>query len=475
MQLTALQLGAAFTTILLSGVVPASERTPKPLCLDPDNPHYLFFRGKPTVLIGSTEHYGAVMNLDFDGQRYLDTIQNDGMNLTRLFSGAYMEPVGAFNIDRNTLAPAKGRLICPWARSSTPGYANGGNKFDLTQWDGAYFRRLRDYIAQAGTRGIVVEVALFCPYYDDSMWNLAPFNSNNNINGFGDIARTQANSLQNGKLLAVQDAMVRKFTTELKGADNIYYEVCNEPYFGGVTRDWQDHILATLSAAEKELGVHLLYAENVANGSQEIKDPREAISVFNFHYATPPDAVHVNQRIAKVIGDDETGFKGNADATYRGEAWDFLLAGGAIFDNLDYSFAAGHESGDFAYPPTQPGGGSKAFRHQLQILHQFLDSFDLVRMKSDDAVVRGVVPAGATARVLAEPGKAYAIYLRGGTNAELKISIPAGAYRAEWIDTKNGTILGELRFNSDNGMTRVQSPTYHDDIALRIKVESPAH
>ncbi len=41
-------------------------KTNPPLSLHPENPHYFLFRGKPTVLIGSTEHYGAVLNKDFD-------------------------------------------------------------------------------------------------------------------------------------------------------------------------------------------------------------------------------------------------------------------------------------------------------------------------------------------------------------------------------------------------------------------------
>src|SRR5262245_29626948 len=43
----------------------------EPLRLHPDNPHYFLFRGKPTVLITSGEHYGAVLNLDFDYVAYL--------------------------------------------------------------------------------------------------------------------------------------------------------------------------------------------------------------------------------------------------------------------------------------------------------------------------------------------------------------------------------------------------------------------
>jgi hypothetical protein len=113
------------------------------------------------------KHYGAVLNLDFDYAKYLDTLSADGLNLTRTFSGSYAEPQGAFNIADNTLAPKAGRFICPWARSGEPGYANGGNKFDLTKWDDAYFKRLKDFGSLADKRGVVVELNLFCPMYED--------------------------------------------------------------------------------------------------------------------------------------------------------------------------------------------------------------------------------------------------------------------------------------------------------------------
>ncbi len=105
-----------------------------PLALHPENPHYFLFREKPALLITSAEHYGVVLNADFDYVKYLDTLAADGLNLTRTFSGAYAEPQGAFAIAENTLAPKAGRLLCPWARSGEPGYANGGNMFDHAKW-----------------------------------------------------------------------------------------------------------------------------------------------------------------------------------------------------------------------------------------------------------------------------------------------------------------------------------------------------
>ena len=137
----------ACTAALLSGQGRAT--TSGPLALHPDNPHYFLWRDQPAVLIASGEHYGALMNLDFDYRRYFDTLAADGMMLTRVFSGAYVEPEGAFNIARNTLAPLPGRFISPWARSDQPGYANGGNRFDLERWDEAYFARLKALAAYA--------------------------------------------------------------------------------------------------------------------------------------------------------------------------------------------------------------------------------------------------------------------------------------------------------------------------------------
>jgi len=108
----------------------------QPIRLHPANPHYFLFRGKPIALITSGEHYGAVLNRDFDYRRYLDALQAEGLNYTRLFGGSYVEvPAKSFGILHNDLAPEPGRFLAPWARSDAPGYAGGGNKFDLEKWE----------------------------------------------------------------------------------------------------------------------------------------------------------------------------------------------------------------------------------------------------------------------------------------------------------------------------------------------------
>ena len=464
---------ALLAALVLHGAQP-------PLALHPDNPHYFLWRGRPTLLITSGEHYGAVLNRDFDYRQYLDTLARDGLNLTRTFTGVYCEPPGAFHIARNTLAPAPGRLICPWARSDQPGYHGGGPKFDLTRWDSEYFARLKDFLAQAASRGVVVELNLFCPFYEEAMWALSPMNARNNVNGVGAVARTNVYTLdRHGGLLPFQEALVRRWVTELKDFDNLYYEICNEPYFGGVTMAWQHRIAEVIVETERALGVRHLISQNIANDKARVENPHPAVSIFNFHYAYPPDTVAMNYGLNKVIGDNETGFRGTNDLPYRVEAWSFLLAGGGLFNHLDYSFTVGHEDGTFVYPATQPGGGNPTFRRQLKILGDFLRGFDFLRMNPEPAVVAGGVPAGHRAYALAEPGRAYAIYVgrdprdknapTGPLSPTLQLRLPAGEYAAEWVNPRTGQVDRRDTVRAAGELTPLTAPAFEQDLALRLR------
>src|SRR6266545_1863122 len=266
------------TLIAAAGGSSAGE----PLRLHPENPHYFLFRGKPAVLVTSGEHYGAVLNLDFDYAAYLDQLRDDGLNHTRTWLGTYRELPGTFGITDNTLAPFEKRYACPWARSSTPGYFHGGNKFDLTRWDEAFFARLRDFLSRASRCGVVVELNLFCPNYEESLWQASPLNATNNVNGIGNCKRDETYTTKHPDLLGAQEAVVRKVVGELRDFDNLYYEICNEPYFGGVTLEWQHFIAGVIADAEKDFPAKHLISQNVANGSAKVEKPHPAISIFNF-------------------------------------------------------------------------------------------------------------------------------------------------------------------------------------------------
>jgi hypothetical protein len=460
----------------LPSPTPAAQGSP--ISLHPDNGHYFLFRGRPTVLVTSAEHYGAVLNGDFDYVRYLDELKAHDLNLTRTFSGVYREVPGSFNIKGNTLAPGDDKYISPWARDAQ-------GKYDLTKWNDAYFARLKDFLKAAGERGVVVELVLFCTFYEDVLWDICPLNRKNNVNGVGNVRREQAHTLTEKPLVDAQLAFVRKVVAELKDIDNLYYEVCNEPYFAGVADDWQQLVARTVADAENGFPRKHLIARNIANGSAKITNPDPNVSVFNFHYCHPPDAVGQNYDLNKVIAYDETGFRGNGNAVYRTHAWHFLLAGGAVYNNLDYSFTAEAEDGSAEVTPPTPGGGGPALRRQLKILRGFVDGFDLLKMKPDGKGVSSSTP-GVTVRVLAEPGRQYAIYLSrvaedkgkdgkgsghfrdpsAGNAALLELTLPGGTYAGEWINPRTGERAPRTL---DAGATvTIETPPFEEDLALRL-------
>ena len=448
----------------------------EPLALLRENPHYFVVNGRPTVLVTSGEHYGAVLNTGFDYRKYLDTLRADRLNLTRTFSGSYREVPGNFKIAGNTLAPEADKFVAPWAQRE--------GKFDLSQWDERYFARLKDFIAYAGRSGVVVELVLFCPLYEDSMWNVSPMNAKNNINGTGDVARMDVLALKDEKLTAVQDAMVRKIVSELRDFDNLYYEICNEPYFGGVTVAWQEHIAKVIADTEAGAGKKHLIAQNWANGSKVVDGPNPLVSLFNFHYSRPPNSIGMNWKLERAIGNNETGFDGPADATYRIQGWDFLMAGGALYNNLDYSFTVGHEDGSFAPPESTPGGGSAALRHQLRVLRTFFDEIPFARM-NPAAENFGHGPEGSSVRALVLPGEIYAVYMHHGriekdakpryqvdrtaASRELRFALAAGNYEVRWRDTRSGKDLKKEKVRATGAEVRLTSPVYAEDIALIVR------
>jgi hypothetical protein len=175
-----------------------------------------------------------------------------------------------------------------------------------------------------------------------------------------------------------------------------------------------------------------------------------------------------------VIGDDETGFRGTGDAAYRTEAWEFILSGGGLYNNLDYSFVAGQEDGTFAYPASQPGGGNPKFRKQMKVLSEFIRDFDFIQMQPDTAAITSV-SAGSAVHALVQPGKAMAIYVRseklaGSSTASLQVELAAGDWQAEWVDTKTGKVVGKQSVNGRRAVT-LESPTFETDIALRLQMK----
>ncbi len=492
-----LALFAAGLLVLISIATFAQSKGDTPIQLHPQNPHYFLFHGKAVALIGSGEHYGAVFNGDFDYHKYLQTLEAEGMNYTRLFGGSYVElPAKSFGILRNDLAPAPGRFVAPWARSDTAGYAGGGNKLDLSKWNPEYFNRLHDFLEEANRRGVVVEITLFSSQYADVQWNLSPFKQDNNVNSTDEIDWKKFNTLENGNILAYQERYTRKLVREASAHPNVIFEIANEPWsdrpvlanvvnpylFTGrdkypnsidlpddATMAWQARVAEWITSEESALPNassqqrHLI-AQNCCNFFYPVRSVLPGVSVLNFHYAFA-DAASLNYGLGRALSYDETGFLGPEDEKYARQAWNFMLAGGGVFDNLDYSFSVGHEDGKDT-EPNGPGGGSVELRRRLRILSDFLKDLPLVEMAPDAKTVKHA--DGVITHMLSSSKGVHAVYLDGDGPTDMMLDLPAGDYEVVWVDVLTGIVKSE-RLHHKGGDVAMKSPAFRNGIALRLK------
>jgi hypothetical protein len=462
-----------------------------PIQLHPENPHYFLYNGKTLALITSAEHYGALLNLDFDYHTYLRTLAEEGMNYTRIFTGSYFEIAGeSFGIQNNTLAPKKSSIITPWGMVVNA--QSGKWQYDLSSWNEAYFQRLHDFMAAAAELDIIVEVTLFSSIYRDAHWDICPQNPANNINMAGGLNRKDAQTLNNGDLLSHQVAFVRKMVQELNAYDNFFFEIQNEPWsdhavpvYNIVNKEdlrvgdwtfkadfaddasmaWQEHLASVIAKEEEGLPKKHLIAQNYTNFRASIPEVSKHISIINFHYAWP-DAVRWNYHYNKVLGFDESGFAGPDDQVYRRQAWQFMLSGGGLFNNLDYSFFVGHEDG--LGVNNAPGGGSKDLRFQLRILSDFLHSFSLEHMHPDMNCIQG--SPGLIPYVLSDGKANYAVFLRatGTENTSLAVETGDGNFLVQELNTLSGSYSEPVTIAAKNGMLILDIKIPQGELALKI-------
>lgn len=465
----------------------------EPIRAHPENPHIFLFRGKPTVLITSAEHYGAVLNLDFDFRAYLDVLARYGLNYTRIYGGAYLEPEHYF-IQDNTLGPRIGRHCLPWGRAERGEYPLGGTWFDLGRWNPEYFTRLKDFVGAAGERGVVVEVCFFNCMYPDT-WALMPLHPDNNLQGIGPRDAADFQTLKHESLVAAQCAYVRKLTEELNPYDNVILEICDEPGIHGTSPEdytpWLRRLAREVVETESALPNRHLLAQQVCGemgGTGDLSaDPEIGLIVGQYIGETAGKQFGGMQLLdseyafEKPIELNETAYypiwyKGDLLGASRVEAWEFMLGGGAGFNQLNGLFSN--------INPDASGTEVDALLGQLRVLKQFLDRLNLLTLRRDPSLIAAPLPAGCFGRGMSQPGKQVVLYLHHSQNAdvyyivqpgeyrdELVVRLDPGSYRAVWVDPQTGQERAVEGFDHNGGVRRMTTPVYSVDIALRIDAQ----
>jgi hypothetical protein len=424
----------------------------------PANPHYFVRRGQPVVLVGAGEHYGAVINLEFDMQRYLAAVARSGLNYVRVFSGSYVEHPGAFGIAENTLAPRRDQFLAPWVRDEQ-------GRYDLARINPVWVHRLTTFVSLASQFDICVEVTLFSFWYEQSSWESSPMHPTLSRQGIGPYESSRVYE-PDSPLLPFMKRLVQVVATELREYDNVILEICNEPYSRHdhtMDMPWHLQMIQAIHSVAPEMPI----AMNVANRTQRINVIPEHVALVNFHYALP-SAARENWHFGVVIGDDETGFRGQAAAPYRHEAWGFMLAGGGTFNHLDYGYTVAHPEGDAPLDSRTPGYGGSDLRRQLAFLRATLERIAVWEMQPCNEI--GAWYCGDTdMQIMGAPSERYIAYIPHNRPAQVIIlGVPAGRYALEWMYPAACTTQQAATIDHRGGFMRVETPLHADDLALLL-------
>ncbi|MCL2880861.1 MAG: hypothetical protein FWF29_11515, partial [Treponema sp.] len=281
--------------------------------LSGNNPHYFSYHGKDLLLLTSAEHYGAVINKRFEYKPYLDVLAAYGLNYTRIYPGIFLLRDGR-NRKNDTLGPGE-YFLAPWARSNIPGYAGGGNKFDLDTWDSEYFARLEDFLNYAGKKDVIVEICFFNSMHEHC-YDISPMHKNANIQKVGCESHIDFETLLDKRLVDEQLKYIEKIITETNKFDNVIYEFIDEPTIDGTGGkdlcEWLDVLIAHAVAVENKLPKKHLFAQQIMVGVDFSEDDRIAINVAQYAvshsrqiggYAALQDFYH---RAGKAIEMNET-------------------------------------------------------------------------------------------------------------------------------------------------------------------------
>lgn len=499
--------------------------------VDPRNPRCFRYKGKPFKILTSAEHYGAVLNGDFDHDVYLREMGRTGQNMTRIFT-FYREQASSIPGPghMNSLAPTSQASIMPWERVSGHGEAADGlGKFDLKRWNTAYFDRFGDFLEKCGDKDIVCEVVLFCNPYNQTKYDLFPCSKLSNVNGVGDDldAPRDFMTLDAPSITAFQEHFVRKIVEELNEFDNVYYEICNEPnLYSDDTEtgekkvvDWHAHLVRVIRQIEENLPKRHLIAANAHFVVKVSDDPDRPITrhedlsyfenpdidIINYHYISAKEPVQGLQFIRgsarsgltwhfmrrrdgfhKPIVFDETYsgiVRGNPEryAVNRAEAWEMILSGGAGYNNLDWSFTQGDEKGSGKVPV---GDGrsldGRCLREWYGIFHNLLNQYDLDKLvPAADVLSESITGYGYAA--ITDGERKYVLYFSDeqvyqqktckSRSLTVPLSLPAGRYSVQTFDPKTGHTK-ELSAIQSEGIAIVAIPEFTEDVAVLLNPES---
>jgi hypothetical protein len=494
-------------TIAQPGTTPL--RAGPAISINPENPRYFSFRGKPLVLLAAGEHYGSVVNRRFDFARYLAEAADKKQTMTRTFL-LFRELQGMRN-PSSPVKPESPDYIAPWPRTGPDNAMDGEPKYDLDRWNSEYFDRLNRFLSLASDYGIVVELTLFSNTYADRIWALNPLRDQNNLQKAGAVDWTDYTSLRDAALVSRQTAYARKIVQETSDFDNVYYEICNEPGGGQPNHAspadvdlWQEEVGRMVREELRKLNrPHLVVGQQAFDWLPQVNqafDRSFSGSLFDAVTVHPIPNLTLGgqtyqlghfmskelrladfkkfflaaQRFQEPCISDED----NAASLYRDEAgwtihrkraWMAVMCG-AHYDFIDFSLTVGSEAG------TEESRAK--IRSWMRNLSDFTESFDFIHAAPVEDWI-AIMPDHLVAGVLSRGSREYVAYLADARevtdsaagqpiSGPVTFQLDRGTYDLSVYSPVTGGYSPSIRLPAGTQATINLQPFQHD-IVLRVR------
>ena len=248
------QSGAATITVPSSAIA-------GPLHVSAANPRYFADASGRAVLLAGSHTWTNFQDAGpsdpppvFDFNAYVNFLTSHHHNFTELWRWEQVK----FNTETSQIY-FYGQT--PYLRTGPGTALDGKPKFDLRQFDTAYFDRMRQRVIELGQHGIYVSIMLFDGWSIsnkgglNNAWPGHPYNKANNVNGIdgdtnGDNLGEETQTLVDSAVTVMQDSYVRHVIDAVNDLDNVMYEVSNESTGGSAEVAWEQHIITVVKQYE---------------------------------------------------------------------------------------------------------------------------------------------------------------------------------------------------------------------------------
>lgn len=439
------------------------------LRVHPTNPRYFTDNSGQVILLTGTHTWENLQDagdtdppVAFDYPGYLDFLVSKNHNFFRLWRWEQAR-WGSWNgIDTLRYDPQ------PYLRPGPGTALDGKPKFDLNQFNQAYFDRMRQRIQQAGARGIYVSVMLFDGWSIESKggwgtnpWQAHPFNQANNVNNIhgdpnNDGEGLEIQSLSHPPTLALSEAYVRKVIDTVNDLDNVLYEISNESSPQAI--DWQYHMINLIKSYEatkpKQHPVGMTGLWPWPNNNREqanaalYASPADWISPAGDLYYRP---VAAGDKVILADTDHLCGICGD-----RVWAWiSFTKGENPIFMDV-------WDCSAWWYPNDCNRPVWPSLRDNLGYIRTYAQRMNLAAMTPQ----AGLFSTGHGLANLTGPNAELLAYLPDGGSITVDLRDATGTFNVEWLNPQTGAVTAAA--TTSGGAQRVLTAPFGGDAVLYL-------